>query len=66
LLVDATIEVPVQVNGKVRAVINVPADFDVAALEAAAREDAKVAAALNGRETKRVVAVPGRLVNFVV
>ncbi|MDT4908427.1 MAG: leucyl-tRNA synthetase, partial [Pseudonocardiales bacterium] len=66
LLVDATIEVPVQVNGKVRAVINVPADSDAAALEAAAREDAKVAAALDGRETRRVVAVPGRLVNFVV
>ncbi|MEP7178898.1 MAG: class I tRNA ligase family protein, partial [Pseudonocardiales bacterium] len=65
-LVDATIEVPVQVNGKVRAVINVPADSDATALETAAREDAKVAAALDGRETRRVVAVPGRLVNFVV
>ncbi|MDQ2748876.1 MAG: leucine--tRNA ligase [Actinomycetota bacterium] len=66
LLVDATIEVPVQVNGKVRAVINVAADSDAAALEAAAREDPKVAAALDGRDTRRVVAVPGRLVNFVV
>ena len=35
-------------------------------MEAAARADAKVAAALDGRETRRVVAVPGRLVNFVV
>ncbi|MEP7020437.1 MAG: leucine--tRNA ligase [Pseudonocardiales bacterium] len=66
LLVDATIEVPVQVNGKVRAVIKVAAESDAASLEAAAREDAKVVAALAGRETRRVIAVPGRLVNFVV
>ncbi len=66
LLVDETIEVPVQVNGKVRSVIRVAADADVTALEAAARADEKIATALNGRETKRVVAVPGRLVNFVV
>ncbi|PZS31175.1 MAG: leucine--tRNA ligase [Pseudonocardiales bacterium] len=66
LLVDAAIEVPVQVNGKVRAVITVAAESDAATLEAAAREDAKVVAALAGRETRRVIAVPGRLVNFVV
>ncbi|MCU1657990.1 MAG: leucyl-tRNA synthetase, partial [Pseudonocardiales bacterium] len=66
LLVDDTIEVPVQVNGKVRAVINVAADSDAAAMEAAARADARVAALLDDRETKRVIAVPGRLVNFVV
>ena len=35
-------------------------------MEAAARADAQVAAALDGREVRRVVAVPGRLVNFVV
>jgi leucyl-tRNA synthetase len=66
LLIDDTIEVPVQVNGKLRSVINVPADSDAAALQAAARADEKVVAALDGREAKRVVAVPGRLVNFVV
>ena len=43
-----------------------PADADAAALEAAARADERVVAALDGRETRRVVAVPGRLVNFVV
>ena len=66
LLVDDTVEVPVQVNGKLRSVIIVQADSDAAALEAQARADAKVIAALDGRETRRVVAVPGRLVNFVV
>src|SRR4051794_4336720 len=66
LLVDDTIEVPVQVNGKLRAVIILPADADAAAMEAGARADTRVSAALEGRETHRVVAVPGRLVNFVV
>ena len=46
--------------------LTLPAGADAAAMEAAARADARVAAALDGRETRRVVAVPGRLVNFVV
>jgi leucyl-tRNA synthetase len=66
LLVDETVEIPVQVNGKLRAVLTLPADADVEAMEAAARADERIAAALEGRETKRVVAVPGRLLNFVV
>jgi leucyl-tRNA synthetase len=66
LLIDDSVEVPVQVNGKVRSVIMVPADADAGVLEAAARSDAKVVAALDGRDVRRVVAVPGRLVNFVV
>jgi leucyl-tRNA synthetase len=66
LLIDDTVEVPVQVNGKLRSVIVVPAESDAETLEAAARADAKVVAALDGRETRRVIAVPGRLVNFVV
>jgi leucyl-tRNA synthetase len=66
LLVDDTVEIPVQVNGKVRGVVSVPADSDAAAMEAAARADDKVAALLEGREPKRVIAVPGRLVNFVL
>jgi len=66
LLVDDTVEVPVQVNGKLRSVLQLPADADAAAMEQAARSDEKVIAALDGREVRRVVAVPGRLVNFVV
>jgi leucyl-tRNA synthetase len=66
LLVDDTVEIPVQVNGKLRSVLQLPPDADAATLEAAARADAKVAAALNGAEVRRVVAVPGRLVNLVV
>jgi leucyl-tRNA synthetase len=66
LLIDETVEIPVQVNGKLRAVLKLPADSDAAAMEAAARADDRIAAALEGHETKRVVAVPGRLLNFVV
>ncbi|SEP17301.1 leucine--tRNA ligase [Trujillonella endophytica] len=65
-LVEDTVEVAVQVNGKVRAQVTVPADADAAALEAAARADEKIVAWLDGKTVRRVVAVPGRLVNFVL
>jgi leucyl-tRNA synthetase len=65
-LVEDTVEVAVQVNGKVRAQVRVPADADAAALEAAARADEKVAGYIDGKTVRRVVAVPGRLVNFVL
>ncbi len=66
LLEDETADVPVQVNGKVRAVLTMAADADRAAMEAAARTDDRVVAALDGRQVRRVIVVPGRLVNLVV
>ncbi|MGY2129264.1 leucine--tRNA ligase [Blastococcus sp. SYSU DS0617] len=65
-LVEDTVQVAVQVNGKVRSQVTVPADADAAALEAAARADEKIAAYLDGATIRRVIAVPGRLVNFVL
>ncbi|HSV65596.1 MAG TPA: leucine--tRNA ligase [Mycobacteriales bacterium] len=65
-LVAETVELPVQVNGKLRSKITVAADAEGAAVEAAARADEKVAAQLDGRTVRRVVLVPGRLVNFVL
>jgi leucyl-tRNA synthetase len=65
-LVDATVELPVQVNGKVRGHITVASDADRNAVEASARDDAKVAALLDGATVTKVVVVPGRMVNFVV
>jgi leucyl-tRNA synthetase len=65
-LVDDTVEVPVQVNGKVRGRITVAAGADAASHEAAARADEKVAAQLDGKEIRKVVVVPGRTVNFVL
>jgi leucyl-tRNA synthetase len=66
LLRDDTVEVPVQVGGKIKARVRVPAEADAPTLEAAARAEAKVAAALEGRTVVKVIAVPGKLVNFVV
>jgi leucyl-tRNA synthetase len=66
LLKADTIEVPVQVNGKVRSRIIVPADSDEKALEAAARADEKVQANISGKTIKKVIVVKGKLISFVV
>jgi leucyl-tRNA synthetase len=60
------IEIPVQVNGKLVTVIKVDAAADVEAIKAAAHADEKVIARLAGKQIVKVVAVPGKLVNFVV
>ena len=65
-LVADTVEYPVQVNGKVRGHITVAADAGRDVLEAAALADEKVAAFLAGVTPKKVIVVPGRLVNFVL
>ncbi len=65
-LKEDTVEVPVQVNGKLRGKVTVPAGADQAAIEAAARADAKIADLIAGKTIVKVVVVPGRLVNFVV
>ena len=66
LLVDDTVEVPVQVNGKLRAKVTVAAGLSADALEAAARAEPRVAELLAGKEVRKVISVAGRLVNFVV
>ncbi len=66
LLVQDTLEVPVQVNGKVRGRLSVAVGTDAAALEAAGRDHPKVAEHLSGRTVRKVIVVPDRLVNFVV
>jgi leucyl-tRNA synthetase len=65
MLVDDTIELPVQVNGKVRSRILVAADASNEVVEDAALDDAKVIAALNGGVPKKIIVVPGRMVNIV-
>ncbi|GEL19389.1 leucine--tRNA ligase [Pseudonocardia asaccharolytica] len=64
-LVAETIEYPIQVNGKVRSRITVAADAGPDAVERAALADEKIAALLDGREPRKVIVVPGRLVNVV-
>ncbi len=66
LLVEETVEVPVQVNGKVRARIDVPAGADAAAHESAARAHPRIAELLDAATVREVKVVPGRIVNFVL
>jgi leucyl-tRNA synthetase len=63
---DDTVEIPVQVQGKLRGRVVVPADADAAARPAAAASDPRIAELLAGHKVAKVVAVPGRLVNFVL
>ncbi|MFO1199481.1 MAG: leucine--tRNA ligase [Burkholderiaceae bacterium] len=60
------IELVLQINGKVRGAVTVPADADRAAIEAAALASDAFARHAEGRAAKKVVVVPGRLVNVVV
>jgi leucyl-tRNA synthetase len=66
LLKDEQVEVPVQVNGKLRGRVTVPAEATREQMEAAARGDEKIAALLEGKSIVRVVVVPGKLINFVI
>jgi leucyl-tRNA synthetase len=65
LTLDATIEVPVQILGKVRGKIVVPADADQQLIEQTAKSDERIAALLEGKQIVKTIVVPGRLVNFV-
>lgn len=65
LLVDESVEYPIQVKGKVRSRIQVPADADQASIEAAALADEKIAALLEGNAPRKIIVVPGRMVNIV-
>jgi leucyl-tRNA synthetase len=66
LLVENEVEVVLQINGKVRDKMVVAKDATGEQLEAAARAHEKFAAQISGKEVVKVVAVPGKLVNFVV
>lgn len=66
LVEDSVIDVPVQINGKLRAKITIGSKADQAAVEAAARSEEVIASQLEGKTVVKVVYVPGRMVNFVV
>ncbi|WP_311476022.1 leucine--tRNA ligase [uncultured Corynebacterium sp.] len=65
-LVDATIELPVQINGKVKARINVPTDASKEDTESLALADERVKELTDGKNVVKVIVVPGRMVNLVV
>ncbi len=64
-LIENEIEVVIQINGKVKSKIVVPRDTDKIKLEELARSDEKVQAQLEGKTIRKVIAVPGKLVNIV-
>ncbi len=66
LLQADEVEVPVQINGKLRGKLKVAAGTDQKALEKAALADDKIRALLEGKTIKKVIVVPGKLVNIVV
>ncbi|MEO0823218.1 MAG: class I tRNA ligase family protein, partial [Pseudomonadota bacterium] len=66
LLTDDTILLPVQVNGRKRAEISVPRDAEKASIEEIALAMPDVARHLGGQPPKKVIVVPGRIVNVVV
>ncbi|KQU52298.1 leucine--tRNA ligase [Bosea sp. Leaf344] len=65
LLRDDSISLPVQINGKKRADVTVPADADTVAVEAVVRGNEAVIRALDGRDIRKIIVVPGRIVNVV-
>ncbi len=66
LLERDTVEVVLQVNGKLRDRIQVPSSIGEDELVALARASERVQAHLNGGEPRKTIVVPGKLVNFVV
>ncbi len=63
--VSATVEIAVQFCGKLRAVVMMPAGASREEMAALAKADERVAAALAGKEIKKEIVVPGKIVNFV-
>ncbi len=65
MLHDSSIEIPVQVLGKLRSRITVPAGSDNKFLEAAALADPKIKELIEGKKIAKVIVIPGKLVNIV-
>ncbi|GLQ28623.1 leucine--tRNA ligase [Sulfitobacter pacificus] len=65
MLVDDTVTLPIQINGKRRAEINVPADMSKEEVEKIALAHEAVIRTLDGATPKKVIVVPGRIVNVV-
>ncbi len=66
LLVENEIEIPVQVNGKLRDVLKVPVDISQSDLETLAKNSEKVKLFIDGKTIKKIIIVPKKLVNIVI
>ena len=66
LLLESVVEIPVQVNGKLRSKVSVAADADQATMQQTAEQDETIAQHLEGKTIVKAFVIPGRLINFVV
>ncbi|MEY2704840.1 MAG: hypothetical protein RL407_902 [Bacteroidota bacterium] len=65
-LVESSFEYPIMINGKLRAKVNLSLSLDAGAIEKVALEDAQVQKWLEGNAPKKVIVVPGKIVNVVL
>jgi len=63
---DDSVTVAVQVNGKLRATIELPRDCDIALAESQALGDERIRRLLDGKPPRKVIVVPNRIVNVVL
>ncbi|MFT7600390.1 MAG: leucyl-tRNA synthetase, partial [Acidimicrobiales bacterium] len=66
MLIDDTIEIPVQIKGKVRSRVTVAADADEDTTKEAALADPRIAELLEGNDIRKIIVVPGKMVNIVI
>jgi leucyl-tRNA synthetase len=66
LLIDDTVILPIQINGKRRAEISVPTDMPASEVEKLALADEAVVKFLGGAAVKKIIVVPGRIINVVI
>lgn len=64
-LIDNEVEIVLQVNGKVRAKVMIPTDMNKEDLEQLAKDHEEIKAQIEGKTVRKVIAVPGKLVNIV-
>ena len=64
-LVESEVRYPVQFNGKVRFQLEVPAELGPKEVEAVVLADPRTSKQLDGREPRKIIVVPGRIINIV-
>ncbi len=64
-LVESSVKYPISFNGKVRFTLELPADMDKVSVEKTALENEQTIKILDGKPTKKVIVVPGKIVNIV-
>ncbi|MEM9445572.1 MAG: leucine--tRNA ligase [Verrucomicrobiota bacterium] len=65
-LIETEIELPVQINGKLRFKVKVPSDWDREAIEDFIRRHSDTSKHLEGKEMRKIIVIPGRMINIVI